>query len=559
MDINWIRLSKDYVELREKELQKLPFQFNIFDELRADENANTRILLRLLSYNVKGNYIFLKSFIEMMCKHRTASGILRDKISNPNIKYNKEYIDGLIEEPSRAYAIIIENKIHGAPDQHKQIERYYETVKNHGVPENSIYIIYLTLDGSKIVSANSLSPILKDKINDRFIEFSYKYDILPWLKNDILPNITRKDYLLGSGIEQYINYIEKILNMNIYEKPSQEILTEYINKELNLNDKSLKDRWNALTSCIDQINKLQAQLSIMKDTDSNMLKGSWDAITKENTSNQVNESIRNGYYQIFINNIPDSIHFEWCPLNEESLFNRTSHAMALHVENDKDNHNMQRLSRNDILRKNAEGLKYECLFSENKNNVIALWKNYYCSKPFSEMEEHERRLFLSEAYKEVGQLQNIIEETYHKLDKEVECINDLRSEISKVTNHNWKVWPDNNETAWDLVTSFNDDANQIGIEGSFAINQDKNVVFRSYITVWQKRFWTIYEAELLGRYNGCTLDTDAGGSGNRVYLHLPEIPMGEDLNNWNMKKHEIIDQLTDTYTFMQGLTSRIGN
>ena len=50
-DIFWINFANEISELREKERQKLPYNFNLMYELRADENAHTRLMLNLLNYN----------------------------------------------------------------------------------------------------------------------------------------------------------------------------------------------------------------------------------------------------------------------------------------------------------------------------------------------------------------------------------------------------------------------------------------------------------------------------------------------------------------------------
>ena len=170
-DIFWINFAEELSKIREKERQKLPYNFNLIDELHANENAHTRILLKLLSYNISEEYVFLKSFITMMCEHNPDLAFPSTQINKPRIDFNKENIDGLIEEPSK-YAIIIENKINWATDQNLQLARYVDTVKRHGIPNRNIFVIYLTLDGSKKVSSNSLPNSLRDELKNgnRFIK-----------------------------------------------------------------------------------------------------------------------------------------------------------------------------------------------------------------------------------------------------------------------------------------------------------------------------------------------------------------------------------------------------
>ena len=50
----------------ESEYRKLPYQVNILDEIHANENAHTRILLSLLRYEDNHDFPILKSFINLI-------------------------------------------------------------------------------------------------------------------------------------------------------------------------------------------------------------------------------------------------------------------------------------------------------------------------------------------------------------------------------------------------------------------------------------------------------------------------------------------------------------
>ena len=140
---------KEFEILYLEKIEYLPYHFNVIDELHANENAHTRILQKLLLYKQKDTYIFLESFFNKMIPRPI-------KLSNPKIEFNQDFIDLLIEDKETNFACIIENKIHYATDQDKQIERYINTVKeNHGISD--IFVIYLTSDGNKEVSDISLT------------------------------------------------------------------------------------------------------------------------------------------------------------------------------------------------------------------------------------------------------------------------------------------------------------------------------------------------------------------------------------------------------------------
>lgn len=377
-------IAGEFEDSREKELQKYPYRFNLINELGANENAHTRILLQLLSYKEGDNYRFLRSFIDLFSKTNSIK-FLQNQNLNPVITYNKDYIDGLIEDHSKKYAIIIENKIRNAPDQYKQIERYYKQVVSYGVRKEFIFVIYLTLDGRKKVSEFSLTDSLRKELEGNFVEMNYKDNILPWLKNDILPNIMRKDYLLESGIEQYIDYLEGELGISNLDKLIQGSMNNFIYEKFNLKHKSLQDKWNFLNQKIKELDNLRNSLSELQKNESDMLIQSWDAISKTYFPDMTSNQIHIGYYQIFLNDISDYIHFEW-KLEVQKLFNSNSHTIALHVENG----DMLKLSRNDMLIEIAKQCEYECNFSDEKRNVVAICKSYFCDKPFSLMSDFER-------------------------------------------------------------------------------------------------------------------------------------------------------------------------
>lgn len=156
----------------ESEYRKLPYQVNLLDEIHANENAHTRILLSLLRYEDNHDFPILKSFINL----------IKDsciQVKNPNIEFNTSNIDGLILE-SNKYAIIIENKIHWAVDQKEQIDRYVKHIINERqIPASCVYVIYLTSDGNKEVSDYSMSDDTKATLGERYVRMNYKYDILP--------------------------------------------------------------------------------------------------------------------------------------------------------------------------------------------------------------------------------------------------------------------------------------------------------------------------------------------------------------------------------------------
>lgn len=232
-------LAKDIYVLYHNEKKKLPYGANVIDELHAGENAHSRILRLLLQYEGGGAYPIYSSFLKLVSKHCDESTSF--SIHEPHFTNEEGRVDVLIKEIyiANPFAIIVENKVCEAVDQKKQIERYIDYVKRD-IPESSIYAIYLTSDGGKKVADDSLTDNAKaalgvnEKTNGRFITLDYKNHILPWLIEDVLPNITVKEDLLVSSIKLYIDYLNGIFGLRLDEQPIIFKIHETIKKRLKM-------------------------------------------------------------------------------------------------------------------------------------------------------------------------------------------------------------------------------------------------------------------------------------------------------------------------------------
>ena len=114
---NFFQLLNDFSTKYDSLAKKLPYHINVIDELHANENANSRILAALLQYNEGGNFTILQSFVDYFLEDQNIE-ILQPTITSENFR-----IDLLVREQGK-YAIIFENKIHGAVLQKNQLARY---------------------------------------------------------------------------------------------------------------------------------------------------------------------------------------------------------------------------------------------------------------------------------------------------------------------------------------------------------------------------------------------------------------------------------------------------
>lgn len=211
-----IRIAKELNVLYKKKIDELPCFINVISELHANENSNSRILKVLLQYSHEGEYPILESFISLL--GTITKRKMNISVNLPELSNEESRIDLLVKE-KKSYAIVIENKIWNAPEQSSQIERYIDYVEGLAIPKRKIYVIYLTLDGKKIVSDISLTDKAKRNLGysnrdkGRFICVNYKYNILPWLEKLEKDEFVQNEPLLHSAIIQYVSFLKDKLNI----------------------------------------------------------------------------------------------------------------------------------------------------------------------------------------------------------------------------------------------------------------------------------------------------------------------------------------------------------
>lgn len=252
--------SSALMRLYNSEKSKLPYHINILDLLWANENAHSRIFAHLLKQKSGNTYNILDSFLEYLAE---LNPHFNHSVHKPKITTETGRIDLLILD--KGYAIIVENKIHDAADQSSQIARYIEKILNEGYKSSQIFVVYLTRDGNKTPEDQSWKLYninYKEDFADRFFPLSFKEDILPLLKDTILPNCKVKDVYLKSAIEQYIDHLEGMFNQRkIHHKMNSE-LHNHIKEVLQLNGSPeqnhpiLKNKLDELVKVTDQVRDL---------------------------------------------------------------------------------------------------------------------------------------------------------------------------------------------------------------------------------------------------------------------------------------------------------------
>lgn len=256
------QLSSVYSSRYEQLKQKLPYHINIIDELRATENAHSRILRGLFKQQSNGEYEILKSFINNLLKD---FGIA---VNNPIVTDEKHRIDLLVQERGK-YALIFENKINYAGFQNRQFARYIDKMRAEGYKEEQIFIIYLPpyhyteIPEHCWKKSECGNKSYKESFEKRFEKLTFRDNILPWLEEDILPNCRIKDVYIESTIIQYIDHLKGKFDLREINKTMNMELQNYLKEELGFEDKPELD-YDKVTNKLDEVVKIVNQLENIK-------------------------------------------------------------------------------------------------------------------------------------------------------------------------------------------------------------------------------------------------------------------------------------------------------
>ncbi len=187
------------------------FSFNVLDNVHLNENAHTRILVKLLQHPK-----ICRSFLCALGESFPDSGLQRllDDAGeeDPKISCFSEYVDARIR--LKDISVLIENKVKDAVDQDAQIDRYVEAEENKKGGKGLTFVVYLTKDGKKKVSDASFARTREllgyksEAESGRFLAVNYRDHILPWLRDRVLAWENENTLTLAAGVVQYIDYIE---------------------------------------------------------------------------------------------------------------------------------------------------------------------------------------------------------------------------------------------------------------------------------------------------------------------------------------------------------------
>lgn len=402
----WLSLKDETDAVLQKEKTKAPYHMNVIDELRANENAHTRILIKLLQYKDGFSYPFIKYFINEFLSNSQVE-FSDESLTDLTVEFNQEYIDGLIEPQNKEWAVIIENKIHNARDGEKQIEIYIEKVISHGIASETIIVVYLTRDGRKQVESYSLTPKTRKLLGDNFVELNYREHILPWLTDNVLPEVKIKDTLFESAIRQYIDHLQGMFKQRKEQTPILIIMKKIISKNLNLEGKSNLEIWEELSIAQQDLQSAIDAIAYMKDEAANDAIRVWDDITKQRYSDiNTNNQIHGGYYQIYFDGVSRKLHFEWIPLSTASFFEISQYLMVIHDERS-GVERFREFENNTQFIELATKLEFSLDF--RKSTMISKYFNINTDRPFAALSKKEQTNSLNNVYNSLEPLKILVE------------------------------------------------------------------------------------------------------------------------------------------------------
>lgn len=239
---NIVKFIETYIEADKKYSYKKQYNLNLLDEIDADENAHTRILLKLLSFEHSGTKHFLLEFIKAI---NTLLPDNVDPIPETDYEIEKQFhnMDGFIYNKQNGYCIIIESKVKEAHDRDKQIERYIKYAHKCGFSKNKIHFVYLTSDGNKqplpISFTDEAKKILEYENEEkpgRFIQMNNKDHILPFLNNVLEMASFSKENILKTAVVQYINHLEGRFGLRKSEEEYRNVMMQELSEVLGLDE-----------------------------------------------------------------------------------------------------------------------------------------------------------------------------------------------------------------------------------------------------------------------------------------------------------------------------------
>ena len=253
------------IEQLAKDLADKTGSDNLLNFCETNENGHTKFLHEILRRGTESYQSFLVSFFDLLeeaidrSEDEDETSEIEGRKQTSQLDHPQEwnkvklcnqykYIDELItfeNEHGETIAVIIENKACRAQDQEHQLDRYIcacapgectcQTKKHTSKEINAakIFVVYLTKDGGE-PPTESLSENKKCIENRRPICINYKDDILPWLREKVLPECRLKDAGFIRSLQMYVDFLEGFVYEKTLPSEVEKKLSDFLKKMLGL-------------------------------------------------------------------------------------------------------------------------------------------------------------------------------------------------------------------------------------------------------------------------------------------------------------------------------------
>lgn len=278
---NLIDFAAFFMEQKEKERLALPYHINIIDELHINENGHSRILLKLLQYqNEQGEYTFLHSLIHYINTHSHSSSFSRIEIKRPLLTQEEARIDLWLRDWESGYAIIFENKACDAVDQEEQLSKYIDKTITEGFNKENIFVVYLPSYAHEPDEQSWGN--YKEEFEERYVNLSFRDDILAWLKDNVLPNIPSSNVYLYTAVVQYTDYLEGYFLLRTINNRMNMNLDNLISSQFELDKFNTdKERIKVLQEKIDDMQEVVNSMQALQGRLCQSIYEDWQKATKE--------------------------------------------------------------------------------------------------------------------------------------------------------------------------------------------------------------------------------------------------------------------------------------
>lgn len=175
----------------------------------------------------------------------------------------------------KTYTLIFENKVYNAQDQDAQLSRYIEKSIQYGHKQEKIYVIYMPQRSGE-PSEQSWGRY-KDSVMERYVSFSFRDGILPWLNEKIISSTyigyDTKDQIFHTAIKQYIDYLEGLFSKRNNQQDMNITIENLITEKLQLSQcKDEFEKFEKLSEQYDECITLSNKLWEMRQ---NAIKNHW--------------------------------------------------------------------------------------------------------------------------------------------------------------------------------------------------------------------------------------------------------------------------------------------